>query len=104
MKIRHVKAFVDSQLIACQVRGEYEAKGVAIKLYLGKTNELTEQFGSFGIEHTQRNQNKKADTFSKLASLTFDHLGKNVLVEVLKERSIYKRRFQILLERKAIIG
>ncbi|GJV31830.1 reverse transcriptase domain-containing protein [Tanacetum coccineum] len=34
------------------------------------------------------NQNKKADALSKLSSMTFEHLTKEVLVEVLANRSI----------------
>nr|XP_043619358.1 uncharacterized protein LOC122591197 [Erigeron canadensis] len=98
MKIRSIKAFVDSQLVANQVKGEYEAKGEIIRLYLGKTKELIVQFESFDIEHIRRNQNKKVDALSKLASLTFEHLGKKVLIEVLKERSIYEKRVHDLVK------
>ncbi|XP_071708773.1 uncharacterized protein [Rutidosis leptorrhynchoides] len=35
-----------------------------------------------------RNKNKKVDVLRKLATLAFDHLHKNVLVEVLKDKSI----------------
>ncbi|GKB85410.1 reverse transcriptase domain-containing protein [Tanacetum coccineum] len=43
------------------------------------------------VEHVQRNQNKKADAISKLASITFEHLTKEVLVEVLTKRSIEEK-------------
>ncbi|GJR25029.1 reverse transcriptase domain-containing protein [Tanacetum coccineum] len=42
------------------------------------------------IEHVRMNQSKKADALSKLASMTFEHLTKEVLVEVLMKRR-YKR-------------
>ncbi|XP_071740212.1 uncharacterized protein [Rutidosis leptorrhynchoides] len=70
MKIEHLQAFVDSQLIANQVR------------------ELVESFRSFTIEHVRRSQNTKADALSKLTSITFAHLAKEALVEVLEKRSI----------------
>ncbi|GJT18155.1 reverse transcriptase domain-containing protein [Tanacetum coccineum] len=38
------------------------------------------------VEHVRRNQNKKADALSNLASMTFEHLTKEVLVEVLTKR------------------
>ncbi|GJX00535.1 hypothetical protein Tco_0184448 [Tanacetum coccineum] len=38
------------------------------------------------LEHVRMNQNKKADTLSKLASMTFEHLTKEVLVKVLTKR------------------
>uniref|UniRef100_A0A251UTL5 RNase H type-1 domain-containing protein n=1 Tax=Helianthus annuus TaxID=4232 RepID=A0A251UTL5_HELAN len=45
-------------------------------------------FQACNIKQIPRSQNKKADALSKLASLTFAHLTKKVLVEVLKARSI----------------
>ncbi|GJX76245.1 reverse transcriptase domain-containing protein [Tanacetum coccineum] len=45
-------------------------------------------FDSYTIEHIRRNQNKKADALSKMASMTFEHLTKEVLVEVISKRSI----------------
>nr|XP_043639185.1 uncharacterized protein LOC122610256 [Erigeron canadensis] len=71
MKIRNIHAYVDSQLVACQVKGEYDAKQGTTKLYLQKVRELIECFSHFEIEHIRRNQNKKADALSKLALLTF---------------------------------
>nr|XP_043619706.1 uncharacterized protein LOC122591504 [Erigeron canadensis] len=98
MKIRNIQVYVDSQLVACQVKGAYEAKQGTTKLYLQKVQELIEYFSHFEIEHIRRNQNKKADALSKLASLTFGHLGKQVLVEVPKERSIEERQVSDLVE------
>nr|GEW01546.1 reverse transcriptase domain-containing protein [Tanacetum cinerariifolium] len=39
----------------------------------------------------RRNQNKKADALRKLASMTFEHVTKEVLVEVLSKRSIEEK-------------
>ncbi|XP_071700328.1 uncharacterized protein [Rutidosis leptorrhynchoides] len=88
MKIVHLQAFVDSQLVVNQVLGIFEARQPIIQLYLSKVRELVESFRSFTIEHVRRSQNKKADALSKLASITFAHLAKEVLVEVLEKRSI----------------
>ncbi|XP_071713323.1 uncharacterized protein [Rutidosis leptorrhynchoides] len=88
MKIEHLQAFVDSQLVANQVLGIFEARQPTMQLYLSKVRELVESFRSFTIEHVRRSQNKKADALSKLASITFAHLAKEVLVEVLEKRSI----------------
>ncbi|XP_071700624.1 uncharacterized protein [Rutidosis leptorrhynchoides] len=88
MKIEHLQAFVDSQLVANQVLGIFKARQPTIQLYLSKVRELMESFRSFTIEHVRRSQNKKADALSKLASITFAHLAKEVLVEVLEKRSI----------------
>ncbi|XP_071695148.1 uncharacterized protein [Rutidosis leptorrhynchoides] len=88
MKIEHLQAFVDSQLVANQVLGIFEARQPTIQLYMSKVRELVESFRSFTIEHVRRSQNKKADALSKLASITFAHLAKEVLIEVLEKRSI----------------
>nr|XP_043633165.1 uncharacterized protein LOC122604341 [Erigeron canadensis] len=98
MKIRNLQVYVDSQLVANQVKGDYKAKQITTKLYLQKVRELMECFSHFEIEHIRRNQNKRADALSKLASLTFGHLGKQVLVEVLKERSIEEKQVSDLVE------
>ncbi|XP_071734563.1 uncharacterized protein [Rutidosis leptorrhynchoides] len=55
---------------------------------MSRVKELVEQFKSFVIEHVRRSQNKKVDALSKLASITFEHLTKEVLVEALEQRSI----------------
>ncbi|XP_071713650.1 uncharacterized protein [Rutidosis leptorrhynchoides] len=88
MKIEHLQAFVDSQLVANQVLGIFEARQSIIQLYLSKVRELVESFRSFTIGHVRRSQNKKADALSKLASITFAHPAKEALVEVLEKRSI----------------
>ncbi|GJU48268.1 reverse transcriptase domain-containing protein [Tanacetum coccineum] len=77
-----------SQLLVNQVKGIYAAKLPAIREYLQRTKETLRRFRSYTIEHIRRNQNKKADALSKPASMTFQHLTKEVLVEVLARRSI----------------
>ncbi|XP_071729994.1 uncharacterized protein [Rutidosis leptorrhynchoides] len=97
MKIEHLQAFVDSQLVANQVLGIFEARQPIIQLYLSKVRELVESFRSFTIEHVRRSRNKKADTLSKLASITFAYLAKKVLVEVLEKRSIETQEIHDLI-------
>ncbi|GKC54085.1 reverse transcriptase domain-containing protein [Tanacetum coccineum] len=73
---------------------EYEALLVGLKI--AQEMEITKVtmfmdsqllgFEDYIVEHVRRNQNKKADTLSKLASMTFEHLTKEVLVEVLTKR------------------
>ncbi|GKB31618.1 hypothetical protein Tco_0871019 [Tanacetum coccineum] len=52
------------------------------------------------MEHVRRDQNKKADALSKLASMTFSKLAKEVLVEVgqYKQRALSKRYTKALVE------
>ncbi|GJT79210.1 reverse transcriptase domain-containing protein [Tanacetum coccineum] len=60
MGVKNLQANVDSRLVANQVNGTY----------------------------VPRNENKKADALSKIASTSFAHLSKQVMVEELKEKSI----------------
>ncbi|GKE22328.1 reverse transcriptase domain-containing protein [Tanacetum coccineum] len=91
MKVQDLTIFIDSQLVANQIKGLFEARQPVIKQYLEKIREVLKGFHSYSMAHVQRDQNKKADALSKLASMTFSRLAKEVLVEVLHEKSIIKR-------------
>ncbi|GJY66784.1 reverse transcriptase domain-containing protein [Tanacetum coccineum] len=54
MKIKYMAIFVDSHLVANQVKGLFEARRAVIKQYLEKTEEVLESFDSFTIEHARR--------------------------------------------------
>ena len=88
MGITAIRVRSDSQLVVYQVRGEYEAKEEVMKKYLAKVQEAIKLFDLFEIERVPRSQNKRADALSKLASSSFAHLSKEVLVEVVKQKSI----------------
>ncbi|GKC57511.1 reverse transcriptase domain-containing protein [Tanacetum coccineum] len=91
MEIRSLAIFADSQLMVKQIKGLFEAIQQTIKQYLQKVKEIMKGFDSYMIEHIRRNQNKKVDALRKLASMTFEHLTKEVLVEVLAKKSIDDR-------------
>ncbi|GJS19530.1 reverse transcriptase domain-containing protein [Tanacetum coccineum] len=91
MEIRSLAIFAESQLMVNQIKRFFEARQQTIKQYLEKTKEIMKGFDSYMIEHIRQNQNKKADALSKLASMTFEHLTKEVLVEVLAKRLIDDR-------------
>ncbi|GKF07606.1 reverse transcriptase domain-containing protein [Tanacetum coccineum] len=91
MEIINLEIFVDSQLLVNQVKGIYATKQPAIREYLQRTKETLIRFRSYTIKHIRRNQNKKADALSKIALMTFEHLTKEVLVEVLERRSIEEK-------------
>ncbi|GKC41832.1 reverse transcriptase domain-containing protein [Tanacetum coccineum] len=63
-----------------------------------KVLELAGAFNRFRITHIPREENRKADTLSKLAAVQFDHLSKEVLVKVLNERSVEAQEKGVLLE------
>ncbi|GKB72787.1 reverse transcriptase domain-containing protein [Tanacetum coccineum] len=88
MGIKNLQENVDSRLVANQVNGTYIAKEADMIRYLEKVRTLTNGFQMFSIKQVPRSENKKADAFSKIASTSFSHLSKQVLVEELKEKSI----------------
>ncbi|GJV30802.1 reverse transcriptase domain-containing protein [Tanacetum coccineum] len=83
MEIQELIISVDSQLVANQVKGLFEARQTTIKQLLEKPMDLLSSFHSYSIEHIKREQNKKADALNKLASMTFSKLAKEVIVEVI---------------------
>ncbi|GJX49470.1 reverse transcriptase domain-containing protein [Tanacetum coccineum] len=88
MGVKNLQANVDSRLVANQVNGTYVAKETDMVRYLEKVKTLTSSFKAFSIKQVPRSENKKADALSKIASTSFAHLSKQVLVEELKEKSI----------------
>ncbi|GKC01248.1 reverse transcriptase domain-containing protein, partial [Tanacetum coccineum] len=98
MQVKDIHAFVDSKLVASQVEGSYEAKGARMVKYREKVLELAGAFNRFRITHIPRAENRKADALSKLAAVQFDHLSKEVLVEVLNERSVEAQEVNIVVE------
>nr|GEU48520.1 hypothetical protein [Tanacetum cinerariifolium] len=61
IRVQELTIFVDSQLVANQVNGLFEARQTVIKQYLEKAKELLPNFPYHSIEHIKRDQNKKED-------------------------------------------
>nr|GEX26885.1 reverse transcriptase domain-containing protein [Tanacetum cinerariifolium] len=98
MRVRNMHMSVDSKLVANQVLGTYVAKEENMIKYLEKAKILISGFANFSISQVPRSKNKKADALSKIASTSFAHLSKQVLVEVLKEKSIQERKVATVVE------
>ncbi|KAI3762876.1 hypothetical protein L1987_53318 [Smallanthus sonchifolius] len=84
----HLEAHVDSLLVTNQVNGVYNAKEESMIKYLGKVQEMLKAFKTKTVTHIPRGQNREVDVLSKLASITFQHLAKEVKVETLNAPSI----------------
>nr|GEU42949.1 reverse transcriptase domain-containing protein [Tanacetum cinerariifolium] len=69
-------------------QGTYVAKEDNMIKYLEITKGLVSGFKTFSISQVPRSKNKKADFLSKIASTSFAHLSKQVIVEVLETKSI----------------
>ncbi|GJU73950.1 reverse transcriptase domain-containing protein [Tanacetum coccineum] len=98
MGVQNVQVNVDSKLVANQVLGKYIAKEENMIKYLEKVKGLVSGFANFSISQVPRNKNKKADALSKIASTSFAHLSKQVLVEVLQEKSIQEKEVTTVVE------
>nr|GEW21110.1 hypothetical protein [Tanacetum cinerariifolium] len=92
------------QFTASNNEAEYEAliAGLQIATQMGARNvhtkSLVSGFANFFISQVPRSKNKKADALSKIASTSFAHLSKQVLVQVLKEKSIQEKEVATVIE------
>ncbi|GJX47167.1 reverse transcriptase domain-containing protein [Tanacetum coccineum] len=98
MGVHNVHVSVDSKLEANQVLGTYIAKEENMVKYLEKAKSLISGFANFSISQVLRIKNKKADALSIIASTSFAHLSKQVLVEILKEKSIQEKEVATVVE------
>ncbi|GJV67166.1 reverse transcriptase domain-containing protein [Tanacetum coccineum] len=98
MGVKNLQANVDSRLVANQVNGSYVAKESGMVQYLEKVKTLTSNFKEFSIKQVPRSENKKVDALSKIASTSFAHLSKQVLVEELNEKSINEKEVLAIVE------
>nr|GEW68148.1 reverse transcriptase domain-containing protein [Tanacetum cinerariifolium] len=96
--VQNVQVNVDSKLVANQVLGTYVAKEDNMVKYLKIVKGLVSGFTTFSISQVPRSKNKKADALRKIASTSFAHLSKQVLVEVLENKSIKEKEVAAVIE------
>nr|GEX14673.1 reverse transcriptase domain-containing protein [Tanacetum cinerariifolium] len=89
---------LQAHVVANQVNGSYIAKEPGMIRYLEKVRAFTSNFMEFSIKQVPIGENKKADALRKIASSSFAHLSKPVLVEELKENSIDKKEVLAVVE------
>ena len=65
---KEIKIFIDSQLVASQVLGEYQAKNDNLYEYLALVRERITKFESVEVKHVPHEHNTRADILSKLVS------------------------------------
>ncbi|GJQ90430.1 reverse transcriptase domain-containing protein [Tanacetum coccineum] len=99
MGVRGIEAFLDSKLVENQMIDLYQAKEDAMQRYLSKSKDLITCFETFSITQVLRIQNKQADALSKMASVSFAHLTKKVLVEILLCKSIEVVEIMAIVEK-----
>ncbi|GKE94977.1 reverse transcriptase domain-containing protein, partial [Tanacetum coccineum] len=99
----NVHISVDCKLVANQVLGAYVAKEENMVKYLEKAKSLINGFANFSISQVPRSKNKKADALSKIALIGFAHLPKQVLVKILKEKSIQEQEVATVVDEEGPI-
>ncbi|GKB88847.1 reverse transcriptase domain-containing protein [Tanacetum coccineum] len=98
INISSIEVKVDSKLVASQINENYEDSKDSMMKYLAKVKEYIYGFKSFLNENIPHNNNQNADVLSKLASVAFNHLTKEVLVEVLNKRSTECQEVYTIIE------
>nr|GEZ50000.1 reverse transcriptase domain-containing protein [Tanacetum cinerariifolium] len=98
MGVKNIQVNVDSKLVANQVLGTYVVKEDNMIKYLEIVKGLVSGFTTFSISQVPRRKNKQADALSKIASTSIAHLSKQVLVEVLKNKSIKEKEVAAVIE------
>nr|GEZ80002.1 reverse transcriptase domain-containing protein [Tanacetum cinerariifolium] len=81
----------------------YVAKEENMIKYLDKVKSLVSRFSNFSIRQLPQSKNKKADALSKIALTSFAHLSKQVLVEILKEKSIKEKEVTTVVEENGLV-
>ena len=88
LRIIALEIYCDSQLVVCQVWGEYQAKDRRLAAYLARVQEVLNQFDYYAIYCIPRERNQKADSLPKLASTSEARQMGLVPVETLSSPSI----------------
>nr|GEX85061.1 reverse transcriptase domain-containing protein [Tanacetum cinerariifolium] len=70
----------------------------AREAYLEKVRTLASSFKKFSIKRVPISENKKADTLRKIASTSFAHLTKQILMEELNQKSINEAKVLAVME------
>ncbi|XP_065039381.1 uncharacterized protein LOC135673910 [Musa acuminata AAA Group] len=68
MRVTDIRVTTDSQLVARQLDGEYEARDPTMAKYLAQVKNLATKFVHFELSNVPRSENQRADTLAKLAS------------------------------------
>ncbi|MFC2075372.1 ribonuclease HI family protein [Bdellovibrionota bacterium] len=67
LQARHLKLFLDSELVVKQVRGEYKVKNHGLLPLYELAMEALEKFDSFEINYIPREENHEADALANAA-------------------------------------
>ncbi|KAL2238352.1 UNVERIFIED_CONTAM: Transposon Ty3-G Gag-Pol polyprotein [Sesamum indicum] len=85
---RNLEVYTDSQLVAMQVEGRYEAKERTMVLYLQKTKAWMERFEKCTVQQIPRDENDRADSLSKFGALLTGVKSRSITVMIKEKPAI----------------
>ncbi|XP_024015916.1 uncharacterized protein LOC112089172 [Eutrema salsugineum] len=84
----HVHAYCDSQLVANQFHGEYEAKNDRMDAYLKILKDVASEFSTFELTKIPRDENATADALAALATNSDPDLRRTIPIAAIERSSI----------------
>uniref|UniRef100_A0A2N9F3W1 Uncharacterized protein n=1 Tax=Fagus sylvatica TaxID=28930 RepID=A0A2N9F3W1_FAGSY len=91
----HLQIFCDSQLVANQISGEYQAKDDRMSAYLMIARTLLSEFGSTLVAQIGREYNSHADILAKLATALESDMQRTVCIETLERPSFQNQEISV---------
>jgi ribonuclease HI len=83
----HLQVFCDSQLVANQISGEYQARDERMSAYLTAVRFLLAKFESIHVAQIGREHNSHVDILAKLATALESDIQRTVCIETLDQPS-----------------
>uniref|UniRef100_A0A2N9G0X2 RNA-directed DNA polymerase n=1 Tax=Fagus sylvatica TaxID=28930 RepID=A0A2N9G0X2_FAGSY len=83
----NLQIFCDSQLVANQISGEYQARDDRMSAYLTVARTLLSEFDSTHVAQIGREHNSHADVLAKLATALESDMQRTVCIETLEQPS-----------------
>jgi ribonuclease HI len=83
----HLQVFCDSQLVANQISGEYQARDERMVAYLTLARSLLAKFESIHVAQIGREHNSHADILAKLAMALKSDIQRTICIETLDRPS-----------------
>lgn len=86
--VQDVEAFLDSELVVKQIKGEYKVKNQELKVIFDRIKDKINNFKSFSINHVKRAYNKEADRILNIALDTMTTFENGSLINSLSKASV----------------
>jgi ribonuclease HI len=91
----HLQIFCDSQLVANQISGEYQARDDRMSAYLTIARTLLSEFDSTHVAQIGREHNSHADILARLATALESDLQRTVCIETLDQPSFQNQEASV---------